>query len=58
MTSIRALAHQKGFVETLWNRRIYFPEIVAAKLPRQKAAERAAINAPLQDCVQKLLNLR
>ena len=48
MEETRALAHQKGFVETLWGRRLYLPDIHSSQIPRQKAAERAAINAPLQ----------
>jgi DNA polymerase-1 len=41
-------AHQRGYVETLWGRRLYLPDIHSSQIPRQKAAERAAINAPLQ----------
>lgn len=48
MENTRALAHQKGFVETLWGRRLYLPDINSTQIPRQKAAERTAINAPLQ----------
>lgn len=48
MENTRTLAHQKGFVETLWGRRLYLPEINSSQIMRQKAAERAAINAPLQ----------
>lgn len=48
MENTRAKAHELGYVETLWGRRLYLPEIHSAQIPRQKAAERAAINAPLQ----------
>jgi DNA polymerase I len=48
MEQTRALAHQQGYVETLFGRRLYVPEINASNMMRQKAAERAAINAPLQ----------
>lgn len=48
MDRSRALAREKGYVETLFGRRLYLPEIRSAQIPRQKAAERAAINAPLQ----------
>ena len=48
MENTRALAHQRGYVETLWGRRLYLPDINSSQIPRQKAAERAAINAPLQ----------
>lgn len=48
MENTRAQAHQQGFVETLWGRRLYLPDINSSQIPRQKAAERTAINAPLQ----------
>lgn len=48
MDTTRALAHQQGYVETLSGRRLYLPEINSKQIPRQKAAERTAINAPLQ----------
>ncbi len=43
-----ALAHEQGFVETLFGRRLYLPEINVKNTMRRKAAERTAINAPLQ----------
>ena len=48
MNKTRELAHQQGYVETLFGRRLYLPEINARNLMRQKAAERTAINAPMQ----------
>lgn len=48
MEQTRALAHEKGYVETLFGRRLYLPEINTRNMARQKAAERAAINAPMQ----------
>ena len=48
MENTRLTAHQKGFVETLWGRRLYLPDINSSQIMRQKAAERTAINAPLQ----------
>lgn len=48
MENTRTKAHQQGFVETLSGRRLYLPEINSSQMMRQKAAERAAINAPLQ----------
>ncbi len=48
MENTRTMAHQKGFVETLWGRRLYLPDINSSQILRQKAAERTAINAPLQ----------
>ncbi len=48
MDTTRAKARQKGYVETLFGRRLYLAEIHAQNAIRRKAAERAAINAPLQ----------
>ncbi|MDR3490495.1 MAG: DNA polymerase I [Gammaproteobacteria bacterium] len=48
MENTRKQAHELGYVETLWGRRLYLPEINSSQIMRQKAAERAAINAPLQ----------
>ncbi|HHF7344595.1 TPA: DNA polymerase I [Legionella feeleii] len=48
MDRTRKQAHQQGYVETLFGRRLYLPEINARNLMRQKAAERTAINAPMQ----------
>lgn len=55
--SIRAKAHETGYVETLLGRRLYLPEINAQNKARQKAAERAAINAPLQGTAADLIKL-
>ncbi len=48
MNNIRSLAHEQGFVETLFGRRLYLPEINAKNKNLQQAAERTAINAPMQ----------
>ncbi|ART80431.1 DNA polymerase I [Oceanisphaera avium] len=48
MEDTRALAADKGYVETLFGRRLYLPEINAKNGARRKGAERAAINAPMQ----------
>ena len=48
MERTRALAHEQGYVETLFGRRLYLPEIRAGNRMRQQAAERTAINAPMQ----------
>lgn len=48
MNRTRQQAHEQGYVETLCGRRLYLPEINARNLMRQKAAERTAINAPMQ----------
>ena len=42
---------------TLWGRRLYLPEINASQIPRQKAAERTAINAPLQGSAADIIKL-
>lgn len=48
MERTRAEAREKGFVETLFGRRLYVPDVNSRNLQRRKAAERAAINAPMQ----------
>ncbi len=48
MERTRKQAHEKGYVETLFGRRLYLPEINAQNMMRRKGAERAAINAPMQ----------
>ena len=48
MERTRKQAHEQGFVETIFGRRLYLPEINARNMARKKAAERAAINAPMQ----------
>ena len=48
MERTRKQAHEQGYVETLFGRRLYLPEINAQNMARRKGAERAAINAPMQ----------
>jgi DNA polymerase-1 len=48
MENIREQAKQQGFVETLFGRRLYLPEINARNAARRQYAERTAINAPMQ----------
>jgi len=48
METIRELAHEQGYVETLFGRRLYLPEIASRNAARRKYAERTAINAPMQ----------
>ncbi len=48
MDSIREQARERGYVETLFGRRLYLPEIKARNGQRRAAAERTAINAPMQ----------
>jgi len=48
MEATREKAHEDGYVETLFGRRLYLPEINSKNGMRRQAAERAAINAPMQ----------
>jgi len=48
MDNIRELARQQGYVETLFGRRLYLPEINARNANLRQYAERTAINAPMQ----------
>jgi DNA polymerase-1 len=48
MERTREQAHALGYVETLFGRRLYLPEIQSKNMGRRKGAERAAINAPMQ----------
>ena len=48
MDRIRQQAAEDGYVETLYGRRLYLPEINARNGMRRQAAERTAINAPMQ----------
>ena len=57
MDNTRAQAKEQGFVETLWGRRLYLPDINASQVMRQKAAERMAINAPLQGSAADIIKL-
>lgn len=57
MDNARQQARTDGFVETLWGRRLYIPDINASQMARQRAAERAAINAPLQGSAADIIKL-
>lgn len=57
MDNTRAKAHQQGYVETLFGRRLYLPDINASQIPRQKAAERTAINGPLQGTAADIIKM-
>jgi DNA polymerase I len=57
MESTRQQAREHGFVETCFGRRLYLPEIQSSQIMRQKAAERAAINAPLQGSAADIIKL-
>lgn len=57
MDETKASARVKGYVETLFGRRIYLPEINGGNGPRKSAAERQAINAPMQGTAADLIKL-
>ncbi len=57
MESIREQAKQAGFVKTIFGRRLWLPEINSPNGPRRAAAERAAINAPMQGTSADLIKL-
>lgn len=61
MEDTRTLASEQGYVETLFGRRLHLPEIKSSNGMRRKAAERAAINAPMQgtaaDIIKKAMLL-
>jgi DNA polymerase-1 len=48
MDETREKAREQGYVETLFGRRLYLPDINASNMQRRQGAERAAINAPMQ----------
>ena len=61
MEDTRSVASAQGYVETIFGRRLYLPEIHSSNGMRRKAAERAAINAPMQgtaaDIIKKAMLL-
>ena len=57
MARTRELAHAQGYVETLLGRRLQLPEINARNKQRQMAAERTAINAPMQGTAADIIKL-
>ena len=57
MDETRLSAKRKGYVETVFGRRLYLPEINSPNGPRRGGAERAAINAPMQGTAADLIKL-
>ncbi|WP_027213025.1 DNA polymerase I [Burkholderia sp. WSM2232] len=57
MDETRLSAKAKGYVETVFGRRLWLPEINGGNGPRRQAAERAAINAPMQGTAADLIKL-
>jgi DNA polymerase-1 len=58
MEETRQLARDKGYVETVFGRRLWLPEIRSSNAGRRQGAERAAINAPMQGTAADLIKLR
>jgi DNA polymerase-1 len=57
MEEARQMARDKGYVETAFGRRLWFPEIRSSNGNRRQGAERAAINAPMQGTAADLIKL-
>ena len=57
MADTRVLAKEKGYVETIFGRRLWLPEINSSNGMRRQGAERAAINAPMQGTAADLIKL-
>ncbi len=57
MDETKAAAKSMGYVETVFGRRLYLPEINSPNGPRRSGAERAAINAPMQGTAADLIKL-
>jgi DNA polymerase-1 len=57
MDETRAQAKERGYVETVFGRRLWLPEINSPNGPRRAGAERAAINAPMQGTAADLIKL-
>ncbi|MEG0651329.1 MAG: DNA polymerase I [Acinetobacter sp.] len=57
MERTRQIAREQGFVETILGRRLYTPDILATNKMIKQAAERAAINAPLQGSAADIIKL-
>jgi DNA polymerase-1 len=57
MNQVRHSAAEKGYVETHFGRRLYLPEINSTNGMRRQAAERTAINAPMQGTAADIIKL-
>jgi len=57
MKNTREQARERGYVETVFGRRLWLPEIRGGNGPRRQGAERAAINAPMQGTAADLIKL-
>jgi DNA polymerase-1 len=57
MEETRQIARDKGYVETVFGRRLWLPEIKSSNVGRRQGSERAAINAPMQGTAADLVKL-
>ncbi|GBF30211.1 DNA polymerase I [bacterium MnTg04] len=57
MENTRQLAREQGYVETVFGRRLYLPEINARNPQRRQYAERSAINAPMQGTAADIIKM-
>ena len=57
MENTRASAYEMGYVETLFGRRLHLPEINSSNGMRRQAAERTAINAPMQGTAADIIKI-
>lgn len=57
MADVREVAAEKGYVETLFGRRLYLPDIKSSNAILRKAAERVAINAPMQGTAADIIKV-
>ncbi|MBT8073587.1 MAG: DNA polymerase I [Xanthomonadales bacterium] len=57
MEKTREQARENGYVETLFGRRLYLPDIKASNMMRRQGAERAAINAPMQGTAADIIKI-
>jgi len=57
MRRTRESARERGYVETVFGRRLWLPEIKSSNTARRQGAERAAINAPMQGSAADIIKL-
>jgi DNA polymerase I len=57
MEETRVVAKEKGYVTTVFDRRLYLPEINSSNVMQRKGAERAAINAPMQGTAADIIKM-
>src|SRR5512142_35199 len=57
MESRRQEARERGYVETVFGRRLWLPDIRSSNMQRRQGAERQAINAPMQGTAADLIKL-